>query len=75
MSWRLIHIVYVKQVTELQMKVEAELNLHNTAIIIDHCQFLCSGRSLKLKVFIQGDTVHCVQNNVLEIEQVFEKVL
>ena len=49
------------------MKVEAELNLHNTAII-DLCQFLCGGRSLKLKVFIQGDTVHCVQNYILEID-------
>ena len=47
------------------MKVEAELNLHNTAI--DHCQFLCSGRSLKLKV-VQGDTVHCVQKSILEID-------
>ena len=50
------------------MKVETELNLHNTSIIIDHCQFLCSGRSLILKV-VQGDThVHCVQNNILEVD-------
>ena len=39
------------------MNVEAELNLHNTEI--DHCRFLCSGRSLILKV-VQGDTVPCV---------------
>ena len=44
------------------MKVEAEINLYNTAL--NHCRFLCSGTSLILKV-VQGDTVHCVQNNIL----------
>ena len=50
------------------MKVETELNLHNTSIIIiDHCQFLCSERSLILKV-VQVYNVHCVENNILEVD-------
>ena len=58
-----MHIAEIKQETQLRMKVETELNILNTAII-DHNRFLYSGTSLTLKV-IQGDTVHCVQNNIL----------
>ena len=47
------------------MKVEAELNLRNSAILIlifDYYRFLHSRPSLILNL-VQGDTVHCVQNN------------
>ena len=56
----LVHIAQMKQEEQLQMKVEAELNLCNSAILIDHYRFLHSRPSLILNI-VQGDTVHCVQ--------------
>ena len=49
-----MHIVQIKQEGQLQMKVGAELNLHNTEI--DHYRFLSRRTSFILKV-VQG--VYC----------------
>lgn len=47
-------------------KLRLNWTLIPNAAIIDHHRFSYSGTSLILKV-VQGDTGHCVQNNILEV--------